>query len=499
MNAFVWECSEAVEKFATNDCLPSLPEVAVRLLQIADEDQPDYLQIAQIIRTDPAISGKILKVTNSALFAFRQKTESIEEALPKLGLNMIRIIILGFHLADFKADGPELKESFRKHWRSSLTQGVFAELMAEKLEYKNPEVYFLAALLQDIGILAMISRVPRNYLDNVLKRVDFPEVVSAEKSFFGFSHVDVSMAILRHWGIENSFEVGIKHHHDRIVPAIKTNHPNIIPILQAASRGAQMMFADRSSDLPLKQAVSQWAGFVNFRLGLNFRQCESIIDEISSGVNKYCALFNFDIGEGVCPERVVKQAKDRLHRIAFELLEKSVLEKTNRNDSLYKDSLSGLHNRRFLDERLPDLIADNMRRKNAIGLIFMDVDKFKSINDTFGHAVGDQAIEAVASWITQSIRSQDIAIRLGGDEFVIIIQEVSAAAFAAIISRMMAGPPALKNEHEDPWPIKLSLGCIHVMPPKAGTIDTNHLLDQADQLMYRAKTQGGGDFVLENW
>lgn len=499
MNAFVRNSGCTIEKFATNDCLPSLPEVAVRLLQIADDDQPDYQKIALIIRADPVISGKILKVTNSALFGFRQKIESIEEALPKLGLNMIRTIILGFHLADFKANKPELSEILRKHWRSSLTQAVFAELMAEKLDLKNPETYFLAALLQDIGILAMISEASQDYLENVLSRVDFPEVVSAEKSYFGFSHVDVTMAILHHWGMDNSFEEGLRHHHDRIVPATKTNHPDIIPILQAASQGAQMMFADRRSGLPLKQAVPQWASFVNFRLGLNAAQCGSIIDDISARVNEYCALFNFDIGEGVCPEQVVKQAKDKLHQIAFELLEKNVLAKTDRQDSLYRDSLSGLHNRRFLDEQLPDLISDNIQRKKQIGLIFIDVDKFKLINDTFGHAIGDQAIEAVANWITQSIRSHDIAIRLGGDEFVIVIQQVSSADFSAIVNRIVTGPPALIIEGESPWPIKLSLGCIHVHPPKSGTIDSNRLLDQADQLMYRAKKQGGGHFVLENW
>jgi len=499
MNAFTHDNDYTLEKFTTNNALPSLPEVAVRLLQIADVDQTDYQQIAQIIRTDPVISGKILKVTNSALFGFRKKIESIEEALPKLGLNMIRTIILGFHLAEIKKDRPELSQILRRHWRSSLTQAVVAELIAEKLKLKNPEIYFLAALLQDIGILAMISAAHQEYAENILNRVDFPEVVSAEKSYFGFSHVEVTMAILRTWGIEDSFDNGLKHHHDRITPAIQTSHQHIIPILQAASRGAQMMLSDRSSGLPLQQAVQQWAGFVNSHFRLNAQQCEAIIDEISARVNQYCAMFDFDIGDGVCPDQVVKQAKDRLQRIAFELIEKSIMDQTDRSEVLYKDSLSGLRNRRFLDEKLPDLVAENIRRKRSIGLIFIDVDKFKSINDTLGHAAGDQAIEVVANWITQSIRSHDIAIRLGGDEFVIIIQEVSVDALSVIVNRITAGTPSLVVEGEDPWPIKLSLGCIHVLPEKAGTIDSNRLLELADQLMYQAKRRGGGNFVMGNW
>ncbi|RMH01565.1 MAG: GGDEF domain-containing protein, partial [Aquificota bacterium] len=89
-----------------------------------------------------------------------------------------------------------------------------------------------------------------------------------------------------------------------------------------------------------------------------------------------------------------------------------------------KDSLTGLYNRRFLEEVLPKLTAQVQRRGSTLGILAVDVDYFKQINDTYGHDVGDKVLAEVASLIRRNIREADIAIRYGGEEFLVLLVDV---------------------------------------------------------------------------
>ncbi len=121
-----------ISQFATSRKLPTLPEVAFKLVQVAQQEEPDYADISRIIRSDPVVSGKILKTVNSALFGFRQKIETIEDAVPKLGLTLLRTLILSFHLSRHETHDDEIKPVLQDLWRSSLTQAVFAEMIAAR-------------------------------------------------------------------------------------------------------------------------------------------------------------------------------------------------------------------------------------------------------------------------------------------------------------------------------------------------------------------------------
>lgn len=214
-----------IKRFASSTKLPTLPEIALKLVEIAHQEEPNYQEVSRIIRSDPVVSGKVLRTVNSALFGFRQRVETVEQAVPKLGITLLRTLILSFHLAQHKTHQKKLEPVLQTLWRSSLTQAVFAELIAEQVDNADPPSYFLAAMLQDIGILAMLSEAPLEYTEHVLTRSQFPNVASAERSHFGLSHVDVSVEILDRWGLGSTFGAAVQHHHDRVVPA-QTNRTN---------------------------------------------------------------------------------------------------------------------------------------------------------------------------------------------------------------------------------------------------------------------------------
>lgn len=494
-----------VTQFANSSQLPTLPEIALRLVEIAYQDNPDYREVSRVVRSDPVVSGKILKLTNSALFGFRHRVETIEQAIPKLGVTLLRTLVLSFHLASHKTHKQVLEPVFQAHWRSSLTQAVLAELIAEETKGVDSPTCFLAAMLQDIGILAMLSEAPMEYVDVVLARADFPNVDAAERSHFGFCHTDVSVQIIRQWGLEESFGSAIRQHHDRVCFSMSNRKQKLTAILQAANLGTAVLFSSRNSATSLDLSLDHWVGFMKTHFGINAEQTEELLSEVNQRVQEYSILFKFNINERVQADRVVAEAKNLLQEIALKNQIQLMARKSkmgNRgveNDELYRDSLSGLYNRRFLDEHLNEQLAVCFRRRQPIALIFLDVDKFKQINDSFGHAAGDKTIQHIAKWLTDSIRKNDLAIRLGGDEFLVILKTVDENHFERIANRIAREVPPIELSDGLRVEISLSVGCTIYQPTEGDTADLNWLIDQADQSMYRVKKSGGDSVSVQKF
>ncbi|MCA9212777.1 MAG: GGDEF domain-containing protein [Planctomycetales bacterium] len=493
---------DRIEAFANSNKLPTLPEIALKLVELAQQDEPDYREVCRVIRADPVVSGKVLKTVNSALFGFRQRVQSIEEAVPKLGVSLLRTLILSFHLASFKTQQSEVRPVMQSLWRSSLTQAVVAELIAEQLSHADPPTYFLAGMLQDIGVLAMLVEAPDEYTENVLSEAQFPDVASAERSHFGFSHVDVSVAILSQWDIGANITAAVRSHHYRVMPP-QTNRDNSLAVaLQAASLGTSVLSSPQVSKNSLDSSLRQWLGFLQTHFKLTSQDAEGMVDDVKARVDEYSALFSFQINEGVQTEEVILEAKTLLQDIALNnhlelITHKSPSRRKKLLDQeVYRDYLSGLYNRRFMNEQLNEQIEQCVRKRKPIACLFLDVDKFKDINDTYGHGVGDDAIRHVARWLNASIRKNDVAIRLGGDEFLVILQNVKDSEFERIASRIANEIPAVALPNGERIDVYLSVGCTYYTPERGDVADANWLIDQADKAMYRAKKNGGNAITI---
>jgi diguanylate cyclase (GGDEF)-like protein/PAS domain S-box-containing protein len=157
------------------------------------------------------------------------------------------------------------------------------------------------------------------------------------------------------------------------------------------------------------------------------------------------------------------------------------------------DALTGLPNRGLLIDRLTQTLAVAQRSGSSTGLIFVDLDDFKEINDTEGHAAGDIVLHQVAQRLLSAVRPMDSVSRLGGDEFVTLLPAVAGSAdviaVATRIAAVMGSPIELGH---GPVSVRASIG-ISVTEPSAGEEDPDpdRLLSQADTAMYHAKSLGG--------
>jgi diguanylate cyclase (GGDEF)-like protein len=156
------------------------------------------------------------------------------------------------------------------------------------------------------------------------------------------------------------------------------------------------------------------------------------------------------------------------------------------------DSLTGLPNRRLLLDRLRQALAQAQREGLLVGLAFLDLDHFKTINDTLGHASGDALLRAVAQRLRECVRASDTVARLGGDEFVVLLPSLvhadNAAAIAGKVLEVFAQPFRL-GERE----IYTSTSIGLALYPADGE-EGEELLSRADMAMYRAKENGRNRF-----
>jgi diguanylate cyclase (GGDEF)-like protein/PAS domain S-box-containing protein len=152
------------------------------------------------------------------------------------------------------------------------------------------------------------------------------------------------------------------------------------------------------------------------------------------------------------------------------------------------DALTGLPNRNLLKDRAKQAIARAQRKHENFALLFLDLDRFKAVNDNLGHAAGDELLVSVAERLTECVREEDTVARLGGDEFVVLLngptQESQAVAVANKIRKSMSKPYQLRNRSAS---VTASIG--FSLYPTNGE-DVEMLLGHADHAMYRAKQHG---------
>jgi diguanylate cyclase (GGDEF)-like protein len=154
----------------------------------------------------------------------------------------------------------------------------------------------------------------------------------------------------------------------------------------------------------------------------------------------------------------------------------------------HHDLLTGLPNRLSFNEQLERSLKRAERHTQQLAVLFIDLDQFKDINDSLGHAVGDELLRAVAARLTREMRSMDLLARLGGDEFICLIEDIHKPADARTVALKLIEQlksPFRIGEHE--LVVSASVG-ISVFPGDGNTVDA--LVRNADTAMYRAKAQG---------
>jgi len=180
-------------------------------------------------------------------------------------------------------------------------------------------------------------------------------------------------------------------------------------------------------------------------------------------------------------QRDMKQIADQAHQLA--------LNEARFREQSIRGHLTNLFNRRYLEETLEREIQRVARKGDSLGVILLDVDRFKSINDTLGHAAGDTVIQELGKFLNNHIRQSDIACRLGGDEFVLVMPDASEKTTVDRAEQLRQGVNNLN------LPATATISCGVAIFPRHGE-NAGTLLASADHALYQAKREGRNCVVV---
>jgi diguanylate cyclase (GGDEF)-like protein len=165
------------------------------------------------------------------------------------------------------------------------------------------------------------------------------------------------------------------------------------------------------------------------------------------------------------------------------------------NRQAHSDTLTGLPNRRALDERLEDEVQSARRNNYSFAVVMMDLDGFKEINDTYGHSTGDDILRLVFNQMARGVRNTDFLARYGGDELTLILTQSDMSSAKIVSEKILEGMRKVKFELPDKKMLKLGIsGGIAIFPVHARS--GPDLLRAADAALYQAKKHNRGSFEM---
>ena len=202
-----------------------------------------------------------------------------------------------------------------------------------------------------------------------------------------------------------------------------------------------------------------------------------------------------DITERKQAEFGLRLAKDELE-LANQKLEQALV----REKQLSRiDALTGIYNRGFLFEHAVRRFKTALRYRHPFSVILFDIDRFKHINDTFGHAVGDQTLKSITQAVLAQLRSADIFGRYGGDEFVILLPHTNAQEALTLADRIHAGIAAIQiKTTTGQFAVTISVGISQIIYQDSRSDSVEDLFLRADKAMYAAKRAGNGLTMLSD-
>jgi len=473
---------------------PSPPGVATHIIELARDPDIEMSKVAKALSMDSALSTKILRIANSPLYAQRRKSDNLRQALVVLGLNATLTLALSFSLVKSLRSGKPNGLDHPLYWRRALLAATSARALADAMHHPMAEEIFLAALLQDVGMLALDQVMPDLYRGAASQR-DHAALADIEKKRLQTDHAEIGGWLMRTWNLPDRLHLAISHSHH--MELAFTAEPNQIFERCVALSGS---VADLFILEAQQRCFAETAQSAERSLGLDKMAFGQVLGTIGAMIPETEAIFDCEPLARQHPELILEQAREVLMLRSLHALReinalRAVAETSSSRaleleEETRRDSLTGVYNRAHLDHVLVREFENASRHKWPLSIAFADLDSFKSINDRFGHQAGDRILQATARILRGNTRETDLLARYGGEEFVVVLPATDAATAQGVCERIVA---AFRNtEHmigSDQATVTISIGCA-THGEHASFANIADFINAADQALYTAKLRG---------
>ena len=496
-----------LEKVCSSKTLPSVPVVAANILTLCKDPDVDFAKLGQMTSADPALVAKLLRMANSAFFAGSHRVSSVNAAVVRMGLKATRIAVLGFSL-ETEISG-KIPEEFKieRFWRHSLTTACAARVIAETVCPAQRDECFSAGILQDIGMVALQCALPEEYTKVLVDHRLRPtvEIDDLERGLVGMTHTEVGSRLLQRWNLPEEVYAPIRYCHALDQATADDLPPALIQVARTLDLSALVaaLFQGKAKGITYKRVIDT----AQRHFGLEAEAVERMFGKIEKMVRSTCELFQVDPRSMPAYEEIRVSATHEVARLAAELGQEAQLREDHpdhraeelrqlrqESDELKRlislDDLTHLLSRREFLKRLVAEIRRSRRHEHELALVMVDIDDFKSVNDTYGHAAGDEVLKHLGGFLQAEIRTSDLAARMGGDEFVVLLPETDLDGAIACAEKLRFGiASSSKGWTKRVSGITVSVGVVHSQHDSA-SFDESIILDEADKCMYQAKRDG---------
>ncbi len=220
--------------------LVSLPEISLRVNELASDPNSTADDMAKVISQDPALVARMLRIANSAYYGLSTEVETINRAIAILGTNKIRDLVLSTAASEAFEGIPNDLITMQDFWHHSLYCGLLAQILAKKSKTLQAESLFIAGLLHDIGQLIMFNQLPQQSHEAILLMMEGSEEMEsfeAEQSVFGFDHTEVGAALVESWKLPPVLQECVHFHHE---PQKAKDYPAEVALINIANAVAVM-------------------------------------------------------------------------------------------------------------------------------------------------------------------------------------------------------------------------------------------------------------------
>lgn len=481
--------------------LPTATAVAMKFIELGKNPDAEPADYAKIISADSSLSSKILALANSSWAGTRHKVTTVRMAVNLLGLGTVRTLAISYCMTGLHNELRLSPEESHMFWESSLCKAVAAKKYASLLEPKLADEAFVVGLFQDFALPVMYATAREQFL-RILQDPE-PNILTQlqqERELFGMNHAEAGRILAQKLQLPDMFVDAVVFHHRKDKLAEFIEHRAIADAIFVASLFPHTLNAwHRDDAAALEDFLKQNAPLV-----------DDFVGQVQAEFNQMYSFFH----EGCDPDtdltdllaRTTREVADNTTNLVGtvnELMRQAastsldvVKQHEMLEDQSKRDALTGALNRVGFTGEGEKKLAESARYRLGFAVVYVDIDKFKGLNDRFGHEFGDAALTAVVDRITALVSEGNLIGRMGGDEFLLLLNDCTQEKATQVVQRIIADVATMTIRVRDQSAqLTLSAGLLYVSPSnKQQRIED--AVRAADKLMYVAKRAGGNQVAV---